>query len=141
MATQTTSLPKYFPSLSENGWVSDALQKADLLFAQFMISEYSQTTIYFGKVSSLAYIIQEGSGDPLRTAELLETTLSDYFMNYFNNVSCSVTYPVGQEGSRVYLNIALAFEDTSGKTYSLTKVATLENSKVLAVENLNNFGT
>ena len=138
----TSALPTYYPSLSENGWVQDSLQKADALFADFLVAEYSQSTLYPGQVSSMTYLIQKGSGDPTYTAELLENALSDYFAKYFNNITCSVTYPTGQTSSRVFLNIALAFEDpNNSKTYSLTRVATLQDSKVVAIENLNNYGT
>ncbi len=140
MATET--IPLYYPSLSDIGWISDSLQKADALFADFLVAEYSQSTLYPGQVSSLTYIMQQGSGDPTLTAENLENALLEYFSRYFSNVTCNVTYPGNQQSSRVYLNIALAFEDpNNGKTYSLTKVATLQDSKVVAIENLNNYGT
>lgn len=139
MATDT--IPTYFPSLSEDGWVTNALQKADYLFSQMMIADYSQSVLYSGKITSLPYIIQQGSGDPILTANLLETALENYFSNYFSNVTCSVTYPDGQADSAVYLNIALAFEDAKGKTYSLSKVFDLTNSKTASIQNLNDYGT
>ena len=138
MATNTI----YYPSLSEDGWVRDSLQKADYLFGDFFVANYSQTVIYPGKVSSLPYIIQQYSGDPNSTAEALEKQLIEYFSEYFPNVECQVTYPTGQASSRVFLNIVLAFQDpNTGAMVSITKVATLQDSKVVNIENLNNYGS
>ncbi len=130
--------PKYIPTLSEDGWISDPLQKGDLLFAQFMVSEYSQTTIYPGHVSSFSYIMAQGMGDPAETARLLERQLVTYFTRVFNNVTVNADYPAGQQGSRVYLTLSLNYEDDEGKTYSLLKAIESLNSKVLKIENIIN---
>jgi hypothetical protein len=133
-----TALPKYFPSLSEDGWVTNTIIKANYLFAHFFIAEYSQTTLYPGYVSSLPYIIEQGMGDPNETANLLNKALSNYFTRYFNNVTVEVDYPLGQEGSRVYLTIFVSFDGPNGQTYSLGKIINMVNSKVISIENLNN---
>ncbi len=130
--------PKYIPTLSEDGWMSDPLQKGDYLFAVFMLSEYSQTTIYPRQVSSFSYIMEEGTGDPAETARLLETQLTTYFTRHFNNVTVSADYPSGQQSSLVYLTLSLNYEDNNGKTYSLIKAIETLNSKVVKIENIVN---
>ena len=48
---------KVLPTLTVDGFVNSVPQTCDYLLAYFFLSQYSQSNLYYGKVSSLAYII------------------------------------------------------------------------------------
>lgn len=133
-----------YPALSETGWISSPEQVADALFADFYESNYSQTNIYNGQVSSFAYIIQNGQGDIQKTISLLETTLRSYFLRYFKSVDVEIR-DVSSEvpgsdpnSSRASLGIYLSFTDVQDRTYNLARVIQNAGTKSAKVIKLNN---
>lgn len=129
------------PSLSESSWITSSNQIADLLFAHFFESDYSQDSIYEGKVSSLAYIVAVNYKDPDKLCSDLQITLQSYYGRYFNNVNCEVTYQRSANDSSIILTtLYMDFTDKEGIVYNLSKVITTSGNKIVSVLNSNNYG-
>lgn len=130
------------PSLSEDSWVGGTRRKLDYLFSHFLASDYSQSYIYYGNVSSYAKILQEKQGDFGAIASETETVLDRYFSRYFPEVlvECSDTTDYENDPSRGKTSIFLQVTDEEGKSYSLGKELQFSNMKVINIINLNNRG-
>lgn len=128
-----------FPSLSEDAWVSNSVKTADNLMSHFLLSDYSQTYLYKGLVSSLPWIIQNTQGDMTRTLQLVQATLVTYFTRYFNNVVCEVTeVPNTTDPSKGQISIYLKFTDTENKEYVLGRLITIIDTKISEIINISN---
>lgn len=132
---------KLLPTLSDDGWVSDSRKKADYLLAHFFESDYSQTALYLGNVSSLSWVMQEGNNDMPKTVRLLRDTINDYLSRYFESVETEVSVnEANQPSSYVYLNIYIGFTDSEGKEYTLSRLLETIDGKLNKVIKNNNLG-
>lgn len=130
-----------YPSLDTDGWLSSPTDVADKLMSDFFDSNYSQTDIYLGNVSSFGYIMQVTKGDLNACKSKIEETLKSYFLRYFSNVTIEVTTEsVNPTSSKAELGIYMTFTDTDGKMYNLGKLVQLEGTKVNKIIKLNNEG-
>lgn len=129
----------FLPSLSVDGWVNSSIKTADYLFSHIFLSDYSQTYLYTGFVTSLAWIIQATEGNMAETIRLTQLQLGEYFTRYFNNVVVEVTEVENIENpSKGQISIYLRFTDTENKEYVLGKLLTIIDSKITEVVNINN---
>jgi len=128
-----------YPELSEAGWESSSIRVADNLFSCFFASDYSQTYLYDGLVSSFAWIIQDTQNDITRTITLTQKTLSDYFTRYFNSVVVEVSeVPNTEDPSKQQLSIYLKFTDTENREYVLGKLIRMSDMKVNEIIDISN---
>lgn len=71
------------PSLSTAGWIASVGQKAEYVLGCFITSEFSQSTLFFGNITSLPHLIKEYGKDidelTLKTKEQLTNIFSRYF--------------------------------------------------------------
>lgn len=129
------------PTLSPEGWVQSTAELADYLIAHFFASEYSQSHLYQGNVSSFQWIIQETQGNMTKTQSLLKDTLSIYYGRYFDNVVVETSYTQSPPDSvKVVLNLYLSFTDKTGKDFVLGRTLELLNSKISKIITANNTG-
>lgn len=119
-----------FPSLSEDGWVTNSAKVADYLPCHFLESDYSQSYLYKEHVSSLAWILQDTQGDMTKTIQAVQITLVTYFSRYFDNVVCEVTErPNPTDPSNAAISIYLKFTDTENKELVLGKLVDITDMK------------
>lgn len=129
------------PSLSEDGWVVYPGSIVDYAFAHFFLSDYSQSYIYNGAVSSFAWVIEESQGDYMKLQNLMTVTLQNYLGRYFSKVTvdCDVRESTTNPNLReMYLYVSVT--DNEGKEHVVGKMLNYENNKVLSVVNVNNYG-
>ncbi len=127
------------PSLSEHGWTNSPMATAAQLFSHFLLSDRSQTYLYEDKVSSLPWIIQETQKDMTRTITLVQSTLTEYYGRYFNDVVVEVTeIPNTEDPSKGQISIYLKFKDTEGEEFVLGKLIHLIDSTVSKVIDISN---
>lgn len=130
------------PSLSTKGWLVELTERADTLMAYYLTSEFSQSYLYRGSITSLTYHIQQYG----QTPDLLEThvqrDLSRYFRRYFDDVQMEVTtqIPDHEDPNRLNLTInAIIIEQD--QRYSLGREIRTLNDRVVNIINLNNEGS
>ena len=127
------------PTMSTDGWVDSPTVKADRLFAHFLVSEYSQTALYTGNVSSLAYLIQKNKEAPMSTANEIKTALNVYFSRYYDQVEVDCNWTdVDPEGGKAEIQIYASLIDSDGISISLGRAISIVDSKVQKVAALNN---
>jgi hypothetical protein len=132
-------MPTVVPSLSASGWLTEIAERADALMAYYVTSEYSQSYIYEGRVTSLTYHIQQHGMDPMRLESRVTNDLNAYFGRYFSRVELEVRTdkPDIEDPNRINLMIDCIVYDGEYK-YSLGREIRTANNKVVAVFNASN---
>lgn len=131
----------YFPSLTETGWITSSEITGDFLFAHFFASDYSQTHLYSGHVSSFAKIMQKNMDNVDNLVSELRSTLLLYYTRYFENVVVDVNVKDDlTNDSKLSLLIYIAYSDTAGKQYNLAKLVRDVTSKSSQIIDINNYG-
>lgn len=124
------------PSLSKDGWVTSPIRKADYLFSHLFLSEYSQSYLFSGSITSLPYILAMNETDPAGFSTELENSLNKYFSKYFDNVEIT-TDIIGSDSRNTEVALYLTFT-SDGVQYNLSKVVHYLDSKVAKVIDTSN---
>lgn len=99
------------PTLSRAGYVSEGKALAKRLFDYYVLSLYSQSTIYYGNITSLAYTLYVG-GDKLEDfIEYVLATLEPFYLRYFKTVTIAVNEVSGTLGTRATVELGLVLSD------------------------------
>ncbi len=121
------------PTVSTDGWVNDDGTKAYRLLEYFLISDYSQSNMYLGNITSLKYIMGETLGlPPDRIADTIKEALVGMYDRYFKefeifvslgalgeeHYEASVSIKILDDRSRVR-DVGKNFEIRNGSTVSL----------------------
>ena len=122
------------PDLSIDGWTNATLRVADAMLMDFFFSEYSQTYAWPGKVVSFPWYLARYSGDLVRLCQELQSGLSFYFSQQFNDVNLEVdTVPMTENSSKHALRFIMSFTDSVGETFELARLIQYENLKITSV--------
>lgn len=127
------------PSLSSLGWVTDPVKKFDLAIADFLASNYSQSEVFYGKIASLPYVIQNAGSDLMVLKRLASETLNRHLSGLFEQVTVNCeteTVQIG-ESNRTKLIFKVAVID-GGKGISFDRVIEDVSSPSLKLITLNN---
>ena len=129
-----------FPTLSTDGWVASSVKVSDYLMSQFLTeSDYSQSYLYVGRVSSLPYLIQTYSKDMNQLTGHINSTISSYYGKYFNNVTTETTYsPDPTNPNKIGITLYVSFTDDTNTTYVVGRLLNITNSTIETIINLNN---
>lgn len=131
----------YFPSLTEAGWVTSSEIMADAMFSHFFATDYSQTNIYLGNITSFAWIVQNNLNNMTGVISAVRSALATYFARYFDNVTVEVQEKADiTDASKVGLTIYVVFTDREGKSYNLARLVRDIGSKTASIVKINNFG-
>lgn len=134
-------MSKKIPTLSSSGWVSEVSEKADKAISYFFVSDHSQTALYPGNVSSLAYIVQQYGNDALALLSEMQRRVQTYMSHQFDEANVSVTLAAVTEPDNGQINLKLLISvKENGKEYSIGRLIKTLNSKVQEIINLNNNG-
>jgi hypothetical protein len=114
------------PSLS--AWVEAPMAQLRLLFVNCLLSEYSQTTVYSGQITSIPYILSTNKNNINNLINDLEVKLREYFLRYFDG--CTVNIQSAEKTDRKYILYLDISVTRKGITYSLLKALHVEDSVV-----------
>ena len=128
------------PQLSKVGWIQDDLTGASVLLAQCFESNFSQSHVYKGSVTSLSYNLHIGSGSVDETVTSLQKSLYRYFDNYFTDVEVDVSEPDGDLSGKASIDLYVGFSDNKGVKYTLRDVLQIEGGVLTGVLNYSNYG-
>ena len=104
-----------YPDMGVMGWVTDPIVILDKCLANFYLTDYLQSNLFFGQLHSLPKILQE-HGNRIEAARIqIESQLQIYLAAYFDkvNVSVSVEQDANGDGSlngRETLNVVVEFQ-------------------------------
>ncbi len=132
----TTSLA----TLSTLGFVKDAITKFEFLISHFFLSDYNQTYLYYGNVTSLPRIIEENGNNIDGTIYDIKEKLTKYLNRYYDSSQIEVylSDPASLSGS-VSITISAIVID-NGTRKSFTRMLQAYDGKVQAITKLNNYG-
>jgi len=85
---------KSVPNLSHRGFVNDIVGRVDLLLSYFLVANYSQTELYYSKITSLPYLVKRFGEDPRQLVSQVQSSLTTYFSRYFEGIliECDFQY-------------------------------------------------
>lgn len=132
-------MAKPYHSLSMAGTVTRPAEIVDFLMTDFYASLYEQSELYPGAVSSLPYLVAVYGSNKAQLAEKAQSSLNQYFADYFDAVSISVRC-IDIENSSGY-NIRVAIEVTLGtETYQLNQLLNVSGTRISKIQDLNMNG-
>ena len=114
-----------------NKWEeNDGDKKLGILFANALAADYSQSVTYFGKVTSIQYVIANNQNDPVKMASALEDALDTYYSRWnheFTDMNIDVTHTLTEGENEYVLDISITglYKD---KPVSLLKSMLIEDS-------------
>lgn len=118
------------PSLTEAGFITNKNVQMGKLFGYFMAADYSQSTIFKDRVTSLKYILAQYTS-PNGCAEAIKSELATLYGRYFDSVTVYVEQEDKGKGI-VNLNIEIVCKDSEPyKEYRLSReIQTKEGNMV-----------
>lgn len=128
------------PTLSTQGWVRDPVGKFDFLLAHFFLSDYNQTFLYRGHVTSLPRIIEKHGSDMAAVINDLRTSLSAYMASYYDAVEVEVTPATPLDidpRSKIELTLSIGVSD-KGTHAIYGRLLQGDNAKIDQIVKLNN---
>lgn len=130
------------PVLGTQGFVHDTAGKFNQLMAWFMSSEYSESYLYYGKVTSLPKILQEAGQNEEKIVAGVREGLTRLLSRYHDKVSIVATArPSSEPGKQDQLQIDLSVT-VSDQLTDITQKYLLRTSDSMIQEiiRINNTG-
>lgn len=127
------------PSLSASGWVGNISEKLDKLISYFFLSDFSQSHLYQGQISSLPYLIKECADNRSLLRSETKRVVMNFITPYFDTIQVDVTISAVDETNPDNINLRVDATVTQDATiYSVGKEIQVVNSKVVAIFDANN---
>ncbi len=127
------------PSLSASGWVGNISEKLDKLISYFFLSDFSQSHLYQGQISSLPYLIKECADNRSLLRSETKRVVMNFITPYFDTIQVDVTILAVDETNPDNINLRVDATVTQDATiYSVGKEIQVVNSKVVAIFDANN---
>lgn len=110
----------FLPVVGPEGWLTEPSKILRMAFDHMYVSDYDQSDIYKGNITSLQYIMSLYPKDIDKTIELLTESINKYMLRYFENADISIIdiTPNENEALRT-LEISINVTAKDGKIYSL----------------------
>lgn len=102
-----------YPSI-DKGFLYSARDKLDCIISDFYESEYSQSYLFHGSISSFPYILQQHADSPEDVVNSLQSTLRTLLLKYFDD--CQVEASIIPSESQTSYDIRLMLEVRQGET-------------------------
>ena len=116
------------PELGAGGWVTDPLKTLDLVISHAFETDYSQSSIYPGNVTSIAYILSQYQNSPSRMVEEIQKALIRLLNRYFEAVDVLGSYTEYMDDNRYELKLDVTAK-RNGRSYNLTQVYNISNGR------------
>ena len=120
------------PELGPGAWVTDPLKQLDLLLSHALESDYSQSTIYQGKIFSIPFIIASHQQDEVRLVEEINTGLANYLGRYFESTDVNCTVGEVNDDGTYGLNLSAKVK-RNGISYGIERLADIKDGRIIAV--------
>lgn len=130
---------KHIATVSTRGWVGTIEHKGDYLLSCFLLTLYSQSVLYYGKLASLQYVLKEEAGDQVYLQQTLSSMLNDMLKRNFDSSSALVKLVDYDATNSSKLRIrATCMVRENDIEYNLGKEVLVLNSKVVRISEINN---
>lgn len=118
-----------YPTLSELGFIHDPKQKIEWIFADYIAAKHSQSTLNYGRVSSLSFDEFDGNYEGHRTAEVMQNSLTQLFSAYFDTANVQVTDDSLTDSNETKVIVKGVFTQ-DGKQYQLNETLSVSNGRI-----------
>ena len=127
---------KQVPTLTLDGYLDNVDLMMTKLFEYFVLSEYSQTKLFYTEIASLPYLIRIAGPDNGKLEDMVKSTLTTLYSRYWDNVTINtIITEENKNDSKSALKIGIEIEViVNGKTYTLNKAAETDNGSVKSVD-------
>lgn len=113
------------PLLSSIGTPATPEALLDYLLAHALASDYSQSTLFYGKVTSIAYIVATYGNRPVVLMDNMREALTRYLEPYFVSLDVTVQQKpipgLPEKGNRYGLEIAITAMNDQGQRVNLAQ--------------------
>ncbi len=125
----TMSSKNVLPTFTSEGWLKHTPKVFDQMYADFLLSEASQTAYFPMLVASFPDILQRYREDPVRVAENVEISLQRLLTTQFNQVRVDVeAKPIDDSINKIALHMLISMQDVNGEEFTLNSHLTNENN-------------
>lgn len=126
------------PSLSSDGWVNTPMKTLDFLFSHLFLTDYSQSYIYYTRITSIPYIMFKNQTSVGQLVSDLRDNLVLYFSRYYDTVNCDI---IENESIGTSSSLTIFLEVVDGnESFTLSKVIEYTDSKITGILDYNNYG-
>lgn len=115
------------PSLGGTGWISDVKSKMVQMFSHALVSDYSQSNLFKGSVTSIPKIIAIYGHDQGLLVSELEAKLKNYYISVFSNVDVKVIARDIIDSDNYALSISVEVTE-NGEIFQLASLADVNDS-------------
>jgi len=122
------------PHLSRDGWLKDPSTMVNKLFEYFLVSEYSQSNTYRGKITSLKYILEQNTASDDIKSEIIKALVNMY-NRYFTDILINIDI-TDDDTSMLSLAISVDVTGEDGNRYTLDKNLELNNGTIANMNTL-----
>lgn len=108
------------PTLTLTGWVYDKNLLIKKVLEYFITSDYSESIIYYGKISSFKYLVKEYGHDKYLLRDNIKSTLENLYKRYFKEVNVDIDVKEDKNNElNIYLEL-LCYDENNVK-YTLSQ--------------------
>lgn len=124
------------PTMSIFGFTTDPNVITEKLFLYFVTSEYSQSVTFYGKISSLKYLLNQYATDPDKLKSEIYDTLVNLYKKYFPKVSIEVDVKENKKTKKNELIISITTETEDGVISTVNETLVTSGSKITNILDL-----
>ena len=124
------------PTMSIFGFTTDPNVITEKLFLYFVTSEYSQSVTFYGKISSLKYLLNQYATDPDKLKSEIYDTLVNLYKKYFPKVSVEVDVKENKKTKKNELIISITTETEDGVISTVNETLVTSGSKITNILDL-----
>lgn len=127
------------PTVSESGWIRDPISVFDRLLAYIIVSDYSQTNLYRGNITSIPKILQQHQGNITDMTIALGDNIGRFLSRYYKSASAEaidVTEDIND--SKVSLSLYVKVTDYDNQSHTFSRMLETQDGIVKKIININN---
>lgn len=126
------------PTMSIFGVATDPDIIAEKLFLYFLTSEYSQTVSFYGKISSLKYLLTQYATRPKELESEVRDSLIELYKKYFKTIDVDVEIVNENNNNDVVKKILIdiTYESYDGVVSTINEELTTSGTSVTNLLNL-----
>jgi len=119
-------------TLTQNGVLTPGKALMSRLLIYFITSEYSQSVIYHGKISSLKYLLMQYGNDDQKLITEINYALSELYKRYFDTVDIKadvLKYNDSKYPKKIQRVLTISIEATyNGNLYTINEDLDITNN-------------
>ncbi len=126
-----------YPVLGPEGYIYDPVQKIEAIFADYIASKNSQSTLFYGQIQSLSFDEYQGQYQAILSAQIIKASIEKLFEAYFDNVDITTNDNANEVDTQVTRITIIGELVDRGSRYRLNEVLSVNNGKIKRLAQFN----